>query len=223
MVVSTRIVLSLLGVLGAIQAGLSLSLEDQLFGFLRVPRLRRRRLPGLRRRLDGRGAGRQGAGTWLQEDRASRPDPQRGRVDRRGDRPAGRPARVGAAVVPGAHAAVHRQVGDPAAVPGGRLPVRVHRRPRSTAASCGSSACTRRRVGRRGGAARVRDAGRHERDHRRPHRRHRPHRLPEGRAGGAGVRAARAAARGRLGRLAEARPRPPRPRGGAGPALGGRR
>ena len=38
-----------------------------------------------------------------------------------------------------------------------------------------------------------------------------------------GVRAARAAAGGRLGRLAQARPRPPRPRGRAGAALGRRR
>ena len=38
--------------------------------------------------------GRQGAGTRVQEGRAGRPDPQRGRADRRGDRPAGRAARI---------------------------------------------------------------------------------------------------------------------------------
>ena len=75
MVVSSRIVLSLLGVLGAIQAGLSSRLRRPIFGLIRLPRLWSHRSPGLRRRLDGRRTGREGTVRGSQEARASSRNP----------------------------------------------------------------------------------------------------------------------------------------------------
>ena len=218
MVVSTRIVLSLLGVLGAIQAGVSYDFLDRYSASYAYPAFGVIVFLAFAVGWMVGGLVGQGTGTRIQEGRASRADPQCGRAHRGRDRPPGRPSGLGAPVVSGAHAAVHRNLDHPAAVPRGWLPVRLGRSeeaPRHPPTRRHPSADRPRDARIRSLAGR--DARRHERDHRRPDRRHRAHRVPARRAGGAGVRAARAPAGRRLRRSAEARAWPPRPRGGAGP------
>ena len=78
MVVSTRIVLSLLGVLGAIQAGLSYDFHDRYPASYAYPAFAVVVFLVFAVGWMVGGSGRQGTGTWVQEGRASRPDPQCG-------------------------------------------------------------------------------------------------------------------------------------------------
>ena len=220
MIVVSRIVLALLGVLGAVYAGRTFDLVDHFdsssyaytaFGIIVFLAFAVGWMVG--------GLVGEGAGARVQEGRASGAGPQCGRAHRGRDRPAGRPAGVGAAVSARARAALHRQLGAAADGAGAELPVRVHGRqeaPRHPAPGRRSLAGRRRRRARaRSSVSTLVDTSA----------------IIDGRIadivrtgflGGELVVPEfvlqGAAAGGRLGRSAEAGARPPRAAGGAGPA-----